>query len=307
MRVRPALVIGGLAWFAGSASARLVAAQELEPGAYEVAPTGVQVATVAYSYNDGDVGFDPAAPIEDSRARIHNLVLSYGRSLNLFGRSGQIGVGAPFVVGSLQGRFRGDLLSGHRAGFADPRVRVAVNLYGAPAMEGRAFREHRGNTLMGLSLSLVLPFGEYESTRVINPGTNRWAFKPEAGLSHTVGRWKIEWYGGVWLFTTNTAFYGGRRREQQPIGETQLHVEYQLRRRIATTFNVNYYTGGRTTVDGQRNFDLQQNSRLGGTLTLPAGQRRGVRVAVSWGAYTTVGAAFTSVSTAYLYSWGGAP
>jgi hypothetical protein len=160
---------------------------------------------------------------------------------------------------------------------------------------------------MGLSLSLVLPLGEYDSTQLINLGTNRWAFKPEVGLSHAVGRWKIECYGGAWLFTTNTAFYGRGRREQQPIGETQLHLEYQLGRGIATTFNANYYTGGRTAVDGRRNFDLQQNSRVGATLKLPAGPRSGLRVAVSWGAYTTVGAAFTSVSTAYLYSWGGAP
>ena len=60
----------------------------------------------------------------------------------------------------------------------------------------------------------------------------------------------------------------------------------------------------RISINGQRNFDLQQNSRIKATLKMPLGDRRGLRVAVSWGAYTTVGAAFTSISMAYLYRWG---
>jgi hypothetical protein len=288
----------------GLAAARALAAQELEPDAYEVAPIGLNFVSVSYTFSNGDVAFDPALPLEDTGAHINTVVLSYGRSVNLAGRSGQIGFGVPLVHGSIHATYLGDQYQVNRGGLADPRFRIAINLYGAPAMDLPTFVRHRHRTLFGVSLSGVIPFGQYDQTKLINLGTNRWAFRPEAGLSHRINRWTLELYGGVWLFTTNDSFYRGARREQAPIGEVQFHVEYLLRPRLSATFNSNFYRGGRTTVNGDQNFDLQQNSRLGGTLKMPLGQRNMLRVAVSWGAYTTIGAAFTSVSAGYLYTWG---
>jgi hypothetical protein len=253
---RPAMVLCGV--LVGLAAARPLAAQELEPDAYEVAPIGLNFASVSYTFSNGDVAFDPALPFDDTGAHINTVVLSYGRSVNLAGRSGQIGFGVPLVQGNIHATYLGDVYQVNRGGLADPRFRVAINLYGAPAMDLPAFIRHRRRTLFGVSLTGVVPLGQYDQARLINLGTNRWAFRPEAGLSHGVGRWTLELYGGVWLFTTNDSFYRGARREQQPIG----------------------------------------------TVKMPLGQRSGLRVAVSWGAYTTIGAAFTSVSAAYSYTWG---
>jgi len=283
---------------------RVLAGQELEPGAYDVAPVGVNVVTAAYTFSHGDIGFDPAVPLDDTLAHINTLALSYARSINLGGRSGQIGIAVPLITGQVQARYRGDLYRVNRTGLADPRVRIAINLFGAPAMDLKTLARNRPRTTVGTSVSIVMPVGQYDAQRLLNLGTNRWAFKPEVAVTHRVAGWTLELYGGVWLFTTNTDFYQGARREQQPIGEMQFHVAYTFRPGLAATFNSNFYTGGRTTIDGRRNFDFQQNSRVGGTMKLPLGDRSGLRVAVSWGAYTTVGAAFTSVSMAYLYKWG---
>jgi hypothetical protein len=288
----------------GLAAGSPLAAQELEPDAYEVAPIGLNVVTAAYSFSSGDVSFDPALPLEDTDAQIHTLTLGYGRSVNVAGRSGQVGIGLPLVLGHVHARYIGDLYQVDRSGLADPRFRIAINVYGAPAMDLNTFMRRRPRTLVGLSLTGVVPVGQYKSSQLINLGTNRWAFKPEVGLSHGVGRWTLELYGGAWLFTTNTSFFRGGRRDQQPIGALQFHVEYLLRPKVAVALNTNFYTGGRTTVNGRQNLDLQQNSRVGGTLKMPLGHRRMLRAAVSWGAYTTIGAAFTSVSASYLYSWG---
>jgi hypothetical protein len=155
--------------------------------------------------------------------------------------------------------FRPDVVSGP----ADFMVRAALNLYGAPAMSMREFAAYRQRTNVGVSLTLVAPLGRYASRKLINIGNNRWGFKPEIGLSRASGKWTIETYGGVWLFTANKDFLGHHVREQRPVASAQFHVEYTTRRGMWIAANANLYSGGRTVVDGTLNTDLQRNSRVG--------------------------------------------
>ena len=71
-----------------------------------------------------------------------------------------------------------------------------------------------------MSLTLSAPTGQYFSDKLINLGTNRWAFKPELALSHPIGKhWLMDVYTGVWLFTQNSQFYTGKSmRTQDPLG-----------------------------------------------------------------------------------------
>jgi hypothetical protein len=278
--------------------------QELEPGAYSISPTGVNIVNVTNSFQAGDVTFDPALPIEDFTAKVDTLALSYLRTLRLFKRSSSIAFVAPFLVGSLEGFVQGEPTRVDRSGLGDPRVRLAVNLYGAPAMELPEFASYRQRTNVGLSLLMAVPLGQYESSRLVNLGSNRWAFKPEVGVSRALGKWHLDFYGGVWLFTKNTDFYGGKLREQNPIGSAQVHVLYTFRPRLWTAFDWNFYAGGRTTVDGNVNLDLQKNSRAGLTLSLPIDRRQSLKLALSTGAYTTYGADFQSFIAGYQYLWG---
>ena len=62
-------------------------------------------------------------------------------------------------------------------------MRFAVNLYGAPAMDLEEFASYRRKTNVGASLVIVAPLGQYDPARFVNIGTNRWAAKPEVGLS----------------------------------------------------------------------------------------------------------------------------
>lgn len=278
--------------------------QELEPAAYLVSPVRVNVIGVGNTFSVGDLAFDPAGPIEDASARIDTLTVSYGRSLALAGRSANVLVAVPFVAGHLEGRYLGERQAVRRAGLGDPRLRLAINLFGGPAMRLPEFARHRASTLLGASVTVVAPLGQYDPRRLINLGVNRWAVKPEVGLSHVAGRWRFEATGGAWLFTDNTDFLQGRRRSQRPIGSFQMHLHYTVRARLWAAVNGNFYVGGRTSVDGVANFDLQKNSRVGATLAVPLGRRHSLRTALSRGAFTTIGANFTSLSTAYHYTWG---
>ena len=157
--------------------------------------------------------------------------------------------------------------------------------------------------IVGVSLTTVMPLGQYDSTKLINIGNNRWSFKPELGLSRAYGKWIVEFMVGVWLFTDNTDFLGGRTRQQDPIVATQFHLTYRFKPGAWLAADANYYTGGRTTIGGKQNFDLQRNSRIGATYSRALDRHNSIRASVSRGAYTTIGADFTSVAVGYNYAW----
>ena len=278
-------------------------AQELEPGAYWPLPKGLNIVTVVNSFNWGDVAFDPAVPIDEASARINTTALSLTRAFGLAGRSANLGVSVPIVGGHIEGLYLGTPAEVDRFGLGDLRVRLGVNVYGAPAMTPQAFASYLQKTIVGVSVVVVPPLGEYDSTKLINLGTNRWSFKPDIGFSRTRGRWVLEGMAGVWLFTDNDEFFGGRTREQDPIVNLQAHLTYRFTRSMWLAGDANFFTGGRTTIGGQQNLDLQKNSRIGATFSTAIGRSQAIRMAVSRGAYTTIGADFTAIAVGYNYAW----
>jgi Putative MetA-pathway of phenol degradation len=278
-------------------------AQELEPGAYWPIPTGLNIVTVVNNLNWGDLAFDPAVPIDEASATINATSFSFARAFSLAGRSANVGVGLPVVGGHVEGLYLGEHAEVGRFGLGDPRLRFAVNLYGAPAMTPKAFASYSQGTILGISVTVAPPLGQYDSTKLINLGTNRWSFKPEVGFSQAHGKWVVEAMAGAWLFTRNTNFFGGSTREQDPIVATQFHLTYRFQRTMWLAGDANYFTGGRTTIGGRRNFDLQRNSRIGATFSRALNRQSAIRMSVSRGAYTTIGANFTSIAVGYSYAW----
>jgi Putative MetA-pathway of phenol degradation len=282
----------------GSASA-----QELEPGAYWPIPTGLNIVTVVNTFNWGDLAFDPAAPIDEASATIDTAAFAFTRAFSLAGRSANAGVVLPVVGGHLEGLYLGEPAAVTRFGLGDPRVRLALNLYGAPAMTPKAFASYVQRTIFGVSLTVAPPLGQYDPTKLINLGTNRWSFKPEIGVSRASGKWVVEAMAGVWIFTDNAEFVGGRTRAQDPVAAAQVHVTYKFKRTMWLAGDANYFTGGRTTIGGTRNLNLQRNSRIGATFSSGLGGGHAIRMSVSRGAYTTIGADFISIAVGYNYGW----
>jgi len=167
------------------------------------------------------------------------------------------------------------------------------------------FVRYRQETTLGFSVVVVPPVGQYDSRRLINLGSNRWAFKPELGLSKRIGQWYIDVYGGAWFFTDNDDFFGGHVRSQATLGSAQFHLGYEFRAGLWIALNTNFYAGGRTSVDGVKNFDLQRHSRVGATASVPINQLQLIKLSYSVGAYTTIGADFRSLGIGYQVLWGG--
>ena len=293
--------IGG--FFLLGVLASFASAQELVPAAYTPAPYGVNLLSLATTYNSGDVALAPSVPIEEMNAKIFASTLTYARTLNVAGRSATATVIAPYVIGDLEGLYLGDPASAERSGIGDVVLRGGINLYGGPAMSPKEFSTYRPRTLIGASLIVSVPTGQYDSSKLINIGTNRWAFKPEIGVVHVMGRWAIDAYVGGWFYTDNTDFFGGVTREQDPILSTQCHVRYFIKPGLWAAIDGNYWNGGQTTVDGAVNDDEQRNSRVGLTVSIKLSRSQSLRVAASRGAITRIGGDFSSIGVSYGYSW----
>jgi hypothetical protein len=278
--------------------------QDLEPRAYTNLPVGLNFALAGYAYSAGGVLFDPAVPLENANIKIHSTLLAYARSINFFGLSGKVDMIIPYGWLSGSAEFDGQTVTRIVSGLADPRIRMNVNFIGAPALTAAGFKDYKQDFVAGASLQVYLPLSQYDPSRLVNLGTNRFTIKPELGISKSIARFQLELTGGVAFYTTNNEFYQGKTRSQSPIGSVQGHVNYNFRKGIWAALDATYYWGGHTTVDGVQGDDLQQNTRLGLTAAFPLGMHHSIKMHVSTGVSTRTGSDYDVAGLVWQYRWG---
>jgi hypothetical protein len=274
-------------------------AQEIEPRAFAPSPVGVTFVLVGMARSTGGVLTDPSLPVDNVDAEIDGALLGLGRTFGLFGHLASVGVVQSHVSARVTGTLDGEPAQATRSGFGDTKLRFSMNLLGNPAMSAAEFAQRKPRTTVGASLTISAPTGEYYPEKLINVGTNRWAIKPEIGVSYPHGGWTLEATAGVWLFDDNTDFFGGQRREQDPLASIQAHVGYTFRPRLWLAADATYYDGGESTVDGIAKDDRQSNSRYGMTLSLPVARRQSLRLYWNDGATTRIGSEFTAYGIAW--------
>lgn len=297
------------------ASVGLLFAQDLVPRAYVITPTHSNAIVLTSSFFDGDILFEGAVPITDSSGRIYISTLSFYHALNFFGRSANVTASLPYAVGNFTGKVADAEQNAYRSGLVDTIFRFSVNLKGGPALSAPKFRAWKQKTLIGASLKLVAPTGQYDPTKLINPGGNRWVFKPELGLSRRWGHWIVDAYGGAVFFTANHDFFsrnqfsaGSNTQTQKPVGAFEGHLSYDVRPRLWASLDSNFWRGGTTSINAIENpVSLQSNSRIGATASVPVSVHQSLKFSYSRGAYVRYGGKFQNVSVGWQYSWIGKP
>ena len=191
------------------------------------------------------------------------------------------------------------------SGFLDPRFRFSINFLGAPALSVQEFSSYQQDLIVGASVQVSAPLGQYDENRLINLGNNRWFIRPDIGISKAWGDFTLELSGGAFLFTDNDDFFGGKKLEQDPVYTTQLHATYNLGRGVWVAVSGTYDHGGRTTVDGVHNDDKQDNSRAGVTLALPINRYNSIKMYASAPIHTTAGGDFDLLGILWQHRWGG--
>jgi len=279
--------------------------QDLEPRTYSNIPVGLNFLIAGYGYSVGGVVTDPSFPLEDGDVQIHSTVLAYARAVDVWGTSGKFDVVLPFAWVSGTATFRGQPREREVSGLADPRFRFSVNLYGAPALSLQEFADYKQDLIIGANLQVSAPLGQYDSSKLLNIGTNRWSIKPDLGVSKALGPLTLELDAGVTFYTNNDDFLNGMTLEQDPIYAVQGHLIYNFGAGVWGALDATYYTGGRTTVDGVKGDNVQENTRLGLTVALPVNRYNSIKLYASTGVFARTGSNFNTGGIVWQFRWGG--
>jgi hypothetical protein len=293
----------------------MLSAQDLSPRTYVITPLHSNAVTLTWSFYDGSINFNGALPVSDATGTYNVPILSYYHSFDLLGRSANVVASLPYGVGNFQGTINGAGDNLYRSGLVDSVFRFSVNLKGGPAMPVQKYMKWNQKVLLGASLKVIAPTGQYDPTKLINWGTNRWSFKPEFGYSQRWKKWVLDGYAGVWFFTTNSDFWsrniyysGTRSQTQEPIGSFEGHLSYDFKPRLWASLDGNYWFGGKTSAGGVLNpLSEQSNSRIGGTVSVPITKHQSLKFSYSNGTYIRFGGNYQNVSAAWQYSWLGKP
>jgi hypothetical protein len=292
-----------------------VRAQDLSPRAYVITPIHSNAVILSWSFYNGSIQFNGTAPITGATGTYYVSIFSYYHTFNFFGRSANVTGSLPYALGNFQGTVQGAGMNLYRSGLVDSAFRFSVNLKGGPAMPPQQFAKWRQKMLLGASLKVVAPTGQYDPTKLVNWGANRWSFKPEFGYSERWGHWVLDGYAGVWFFTKNPEFFshnaffpGTQSQTQDPIGSFEGHLSYDVRSRLWFSLDGNYWFGGKTSLNGLNNpLTLEKSSRVGVTASIPVSKHQSLKFSYNNGAYIRYGGNYQTVSVAWQYSWLGRP
>ncbi|HJY91846.1 MAG TPA: transporter, partial [Candidatus Acidoferrum sp.] len=227
--------------------------QDLSPRAYVITPVGFNAVTLTWSYFNGGVNFNGAVPITGATGIYNISSFTYYHRFSFFGRSANIAASLPYAVGNFQGKLQQEQRSVYRSGLVDFGARFSVNLLGGPAMPADKFAKWKQKVLLGVSLKIITPTGQYDPAKLVNWGINRWAFKPELGYSEQWGNWLVDAYAGAWFYTTNPASYAvplPRPQSEQPIGALEGHLSRNFKYGTWTSLDANFWWGGVTSLSG---------------------------------------------------------
>ncbi|MGE0621574.1 MAG: transporter [Pseudomonadales bacterium] len=274
-------------------------ANDVLPRLFANVPVDTSYVGLSYTLSEGNVAVDPALAL-DVDATLHTVMFTYSHAFAAFGQSALVTAALPVADLTLSGIVGGTAVTASDRELSDPRLKFTYNLAGAPALTLAEFGGYRQKTIIGFDLEVSLPLGDYDETRRVNFGSNRWTFSPQLGFSHRFRRISVEGSLTGIFFSDNDEYLVNHTLKQNPIGMVRANLLYHFRR-PGTWLGVSalYLNGGETSVDGEKRADLQSNSRLGASLSVPFARRHTLLFKFSSGVTTRIGADFDNYQVQY--------
>jgi len=193
----------------------------------------------------------------------------------------------PYAWLSASGRVYGRAGSVECVGSADISACLPISLYGASAMSFQKFRDYRQGTMIGVSLQVTAPTGEYDPERLLN-----------------LGKRTCDPALGVTVFTDNHEFLGSNTRSQDPLYGLQGRLIYNSAPTLRASLDGTYYSGGRTAVNDVPDDDWQKNSRWGMTAMGAFDIHHSVKIYFNSGVTSRASTDFDAAGIAWQYRWG---
>jgi hypothetical protein len=281
-----------------------IRAQDMEARSYAVVPTNLHALAFSYTFSKGNVITEGASPVQDLKVTNNVLNLGYVQTFALFNKLTRVAVSLPYGFLNGSAKVLGVDTTGSRTGFYDGRIKIGMNLFGSPVLSPANFIRFQEHTVMGISLVISVPVGQYLPSKLINLGSNRWGFKPEIGASHREGRLFYEAYAGIWLYTNNNEYFQKTSLSQKSVYSLQAHVDYTFKHGKYVALNGGFAEGGETYINNIDQNNSLQNWRIGGTFSTPVfNKHQSIKAMINTGIATRAGQNYTAITLVYQYSW----
>lgn len=285
--------------------ARPAWAQFTDPRNYENFPVGVNQVELNYDYVRANESIDPSMVIEGAHLNLNQWTITYMRYFNLFGRMAWVAPSIPLAV--LNGAVSGTNVSGSVGGAGDSGYEFTWLLKGGPALSPAEFGSYKPTTVVGVSLNVTAPTGQYRADKILNLGSDRWSFRPEIGLSHPFGRdqkWTFDAYANSYFYTDNTSYRGAEVLRQGPLPAFEGHISYTFGERVVASLDARYSFRGDTSIDGVGQNDSQKNFVYGSEAIVTLNNQNQLTFIFERAAVHENGPSVTGVAVRYDYYWG---
>lgn len=237
-----------------------------EPRRWSHLPIDENFLTFALVRTSADIYFDPTLLLEDVEERLDTQAVKYVHTFEWLDHSSRIDVLQGYQNAKWTGLLDGVGASTAREGASDTFVRVAMNICGAPPLQGVEFRNYRASirseTIVGVALAVRLPTGHYLKDRLLNLGENRFVFRPQLGVLHSRGKWTAELTGEVAFHTENDEFVRLNTLEQKPLYVLHGHLIHTFEPGQWVSISLGFNYGGEHLLNGTAQDDKQQNIGL---------------------------------------------
>jgi len=280
-------------------------AQFTDPHTYENTPVGINQLELSYAYVNSNTSIDTSLIIMGAKFTVNQGTIDYTRYFGFLHRLMWVEAGVP--VASLSGSLGGTNINSSTAGTGDSIYALAMLLKGGPALSVDEFERYKPTTTLGVSFTITAPTGLYHPNNILNIGSDRWSFKPEAALTHPFGpeqSWEFSAYANVFFFSDNTTYRGREILKQQPLPGLEGHISYSLTQNVWLAFDTRYSFRGTTFLNGVNQNNAQQNFILGTEMNVSLNSRNSLLLEFAKAVVHQNGPALVGFSVKYDYVWG---
>src|SRR6516225_5539951 len=257
-------LLSAVAAVTGLCLPRMSWAQFTDARNYAEGPVGLNSLEFTYAYVRGNASIDTSLVVGSENLNLNKGTFSYTHNFSMFGQMEWVTANVPFA--SLEGSVAASNASGSTSGMGDSSLELAVLLKGGRALSAADLATYTRTLIVGMSLTVGAPTGQYDGNKVLNLGSHRWSFKPELGISYPFGaerKWEVDGYINVYFFTDNTSYRGVEILHQEPLPGLEAHLSYSVTPGFWASLDSRYAFRGETVVDGLEQNNTQENLTVG--------------------------------------------
>ena len=229
------------------------------PRFYWKSLSGTNAVPVIYQTMSGNVNpLDPAQIAGPDVVFDANLTIAgFAKLLPVFDRAAMLAVLVP--MGRVTRTTTVGLVTTTETagGYGDPLIEFDINLIGPdPIMNIPDMIRYEPGFSLDLLIDLGLPLGEYDASKSVNIGQNRFYTRIATPIVWQMGRWvpgwrtTLEFLPNVYIYGDNDEFLGTGTLETDPMYGLEAHLTTDFTEHFWGSLDLVNINGGKSTING---------------------------------------------------------